>query len=70
LAGTPNASRKRQIPLASRAPSIHGTFETATDVRYTAASPASLESPYGNRKLRHMRLPVINASEHAPVRYG
>jgi hypothetical protein len=30
----PNASRKRQIPLASRAPSIHGTFETSADVRY------------------------------------
>jgi hypothetical protein len=24
----PNASLKRQIPLASRAPSLHGTFET------------------------------------------
>jgi hypothetical protein len=24
----PNASLKRQIPLAPRAPSIHGTFET------------------------------------------
>jgi hypothetical protein len=29
----PNASRKRQIPLASRAPSIHGTSRTSRDVR-------------------------------------
>jgi hypothetical protein len=31
----PNASRRRQIPLASRAPSIRGTFATSTDVRCT-----------------------------------
>ena len=33
----PNASLKRQIPLAPRAPSIHGTFETSGDVRSSVA---------------------------------
>ena len=34
----PNASLKRQIPLAPRAPSIHGTFETSRDVRSVVAN--------------------------------
>src|SRR5712675_415461 len=34
----PNASLKRQIPLAPRAPSIHGTFETCRPAVTTSAS--------------------------------
>ena len=34
----PNASPKCQIPLAPRAPSIHGTFQTCRDVRVESAS--------------------------------
>src|SRR6266576_6973001 len=37
----PNASLKRQIPLAPRAPSIHGTFRTWRDAR--------LESAFGGK---------------------
>jgi hypothetical protein len=39
----PNASRKRQIPLASRAPSIHGTFEPWADVGSTTAIEGNLD---------------------------
>jgi hypothetical protein len=34
----PNASQKRQIPLAPRAPSIHGTKRTSSDVRSVVAN--------------------------------
>src|SRR5262245_38307070 len=37
----PNASRKRQIPLASRAPSIHGTLQPIQALRITAAAGAT-----------------------------
>ena len=33
----PNASLKRQIPLATRAPSIHGTFQTCVTKLTTSA---------------------------------
>jgi hypothetical protein len=39
----PNASRKRQIPLASRAPSIHGTSRTSADVRFESAKWAKAD---------------------------
>jgi hypothetical protein len=39
----PNASRKRQIPLASRAPSIHGTSRTSRDVRLESAKWAKAD---------------------------
>ncbi len=39
----PNASRKRQIPLASRAPSIHGTCATCHDEVFRSALKAKAD---------------------------
>src|SRR4051794_12519714 len=39
----PNASLICQIPLAPRAPSIHGTFRTSCDVRLESVMPTKAE---------------------------
>jgi hypothetical protein len=42
----PNASLKRQIPLAPRAPSIHGTFETCPPILEMSVHRDRTESPW------------------------
>jgi len=46
----PNASLKCQIPLAPRAPSIHGTFRTSRDVRLESAMRAKADAPATGRR--------------------
>jgi hypothetical protein len=59
---TRNVSRKRQIPLASRAPSIHGTSETNDD----DARRSAYRGQSGHRVDIAQR-PTLTQTRHAPT---